>query len=186
MSANGNIRDWFEQAYSNVGAIITESVTNNKVFEGKTFSVRQSIELGSNETKEFFFDATAFGDGFVVLLPPEFSAIGGDVVTVDFYVGATYSGGTEIVGANRDQNIANTPDSKIISDGTVVTAGTKVPISWKIPADSSFFGTTGGRVAESLPFDINKNLIQRLSVINSGTAQTFEYALTWFELPVGE
>lgn len=170
------------RALSNVGALITEPLSNNLVFQGKVFTVRRVITIPSGNS-ELIFDPTVAVTPFVAVLPPIFTANGGDQVEIDFYVGATYTGGTVYNGVNRSQTSSNTAGATVVENPTVLTPGVRGGVSWLVPSNSGFFGSTGASAISNLPFNLDKTLAQRLAINNTDAApQTLEYNITWFEL----
>lgn len=169
---------------SSLGSMVTEDIGSNLVFEGCVFTSRQIITIPAGASN-LYFNATAVTNKQVFVLPPEFTAIGGTEIIISLYVGATYTAGTQYDGACRDQLSGNSPDSFINFNGTLVTPGVNGKVKWLIPSTAVGVLLNSGKSTSRLPFRINPDYIQRLSINNTdASSQTLEYSLTWFELPL--
>lgn len=168
---------------SSLGELVVQPLSEKQVQSGHVFTIRKVITIPAG-VSNIIFDPTAIVGKNVGLRPPVFTAIGGAHITGKLYVGSTYTLGTLVNGANRNQLSSNVAEAFIRELPTIATPGTLTPIEWLIPVPSTpgVATSSGGQAGGNLPFIVNPALTQRIEFNNTDTSSAIlEYNLTWSE-----
>ena len=169
---------------SPLGGLTVQSLPEKQVQEGDVYTIRKVITIPAG-ISNIIFDPTAITTKFIALRPPVFTAIGGAYVKGKLYVGATYTLGTKVTGANRNQLSTNVAEAFIVElPATIPAVGTPTNIEWLIPVPSTpgVATSSGGKAGGNFPFIINPALTQRIELNNTDTNPAeLEYNITWAE-----
>jgi hypothetical protein len=175
-------------SFSKFGALINEDLQDVQVFKGNTYTSRKILTVPSG-VSHLVFDTTGVVGKTLFVLPPAFTAIGGDRVEVSLHSMVEYTGGTgtEIHVANRSLASSNTSGVVVNYNPTVTDLGVNGSIQWLIPSNAQGGKINSGSGGSSIPFDVTKGFNYSLMIDNKDSnSQTFEYSLTWFEIPDNE
>lgn len=173
------------KSYSPVGAIISESVLNNKIFAGQVFGAARRFDLVSGGVTDFIFDTTPVMKDFAVFLPFVFGAYGAGPVHIDIYTGTEYTGGTPVPIQNRSLRSSILPEMTITTGATISDVGTLFPWEYSIlsngQAASAAAGSQGG---PSLPLDVVAGetvVLVRLTNTDNNDTAICNFAFNWLE-----
>ena len=164
-----------------LGATISEDITNELISEGKSFSYIDYINVPGSTTIYIIFDTSSFSKERIFFIPILFNALGGPFLS-DIYENPTFSGGTPLNVVNRNLN-GPEAENLLLSGATVTNEGTKL-FGYLVNSSVSIGNTQqGGSGGGSLFFEINKNKYYMAKIENTDTnAATIGIDLTWFEI----
>lgn len=154
---------------------------NRLICEGKGFLYGDYKQYTNGQVVEWIFDPTAYTGDYIYFIFPSFAATGGPLL-VDFYVGATYTGGTQqtVVGLKSDGSVVQ---SKVIYDVTIVNPGVRTG-GRLIHASGSSPATAAPAESASRQLTIfSKTLVNRVRIQNTIVSTVYvQHDFLWFEI----
>lgn len=171
-----------------IGGAVTQKTSDYLIEKGLMYTTRivKTIPAG---VSNIVFDSSAIpvyplpGSKFIVIQPPEFTAVGGDQVIISLFAGSTYTGGTVEKAINRDEESGLNHDSFVVSfPATVPVAGVDTGIKFLITSSAQGNITAGATASAPFPF-VSIPGTKRLEMNNTGVAQYLEIIFTWVEIP---
>lgn len=180
MTADGALSSSFS---SITDSIVIADITERLVYRGLGWSSRRVISIPSGISNLYFNPTAAIGQNkLIVLYPPIFTAISASEIIVTEYVGSTYTGGTNQISFNRNQNYGGSPLSVINYNGTLGNVGVE-GAQFLIPASGAGPIQTTGVSTSTIILIINENLITRVQLNNTAVGSSdLEYSLIWAEI----
>lgn len=165
--------------------VLTKSIEKDWEDRGYSYQYDQVITLPFATNKYFLFDPTGISDDIVLnVFPFHVYNCEDGPVTVNYYAGSDYSGGTPLTLLNRNGNSTNTAATVIYENPTgsslgLKTSSNKVAIGGALPSQAG-----GGSSGEKEAFVASKNVKFLVEIVNdSGADITAEAYLIFSEPP---
>lgn len=170
---------------SQFGALVGVDIAEQKIFEGKTFSVAKRETLALSSTNNIVIDTSAVTSDFLVFLPVVFKAFGAGPINVDLYFGTDADeDGTIWQSTNRDNTSSNTSSVVVRYNPTINNDGTKLPPEFTIFSNgTAAVAEAGGETREGLVFNARKDGKYMFRVVNTeANPAFFHMSATWYEV----
>ena len=181
------ITEIMEQSRSVFGVVTSIDIAEEKVFEGKTFSIAKRHTLALSSTNDIVIDPTACNCDYLVFQPVAFKAFGAGPVNIDMYIGTDADEDGTVCGSiNRDNTSATTSPVVVRLNPTINDVGTKLPVEFTIFSNgTAAVAVAGGESREGLVFNARQDAKYMFRVINTeANPAFFHVSMTWYEVTV--
>lgn len=172
------------RASSNAGAIITESLANNKVFKHEVFTVSKRFPIGSEAVVNIGIDTTAFAKEFLVLLPFKITGFDAGPLNIDLRNNVSYTGGTEWVSMDRNFIDPVIPGVKWYHNPTISDEGILSPYQSFVPSNGApGIVKVAGEVQDDFPVRLLPGIKYLIRITNTiANIGTGTFGASWFEI----
>ena len=176
-----------EQSRSIFGAVTAIDIAEDKVIDGRVFSIAKRHTLTSASTNDIVIDTTACNCDYLIVQPVVFKAFDAGPINIDMYFG-TESGddGTLWESINRDHKSGETSDVVVRLNPTVTSAGIKTASEFVIFSNGkAAVSKAGGETREGLIFNARTDGKYMFRVVNTANSSAFFHlSMTWYEVTI--
>jgi len=175
----------FPQSFLNaeIEAVQTINTRDSLAYKGLLWTSRRILTIPAGVSNLFFDPTPAVANNVAVIpIPPSFVGIGDDAIHITVYGGATYTGGTNQIISNRNQNILSSSLSIINYGGTLVTPGIEGQ-QFLVPTFAQGVFNSSGSSKGDIILVLNTSIVTRLKIDNKSlTSSKLEYTMIWAEI----